>query len=281
MNVIAEFIGLKEIGLGTGWILFFIILYIAFRNPEKIQKWSVLFWTIVRFFWHEAEKYIITNDIEGRINDFSKYIGKDFVNYEPIGIRIQWIKQGEDRDSLFKDNKLIIRMREHQDQDKNFVNASMVFISKYVLRKVKKYISKSQKESIDLYIAEKLYKREKPRVLDVFFEEVFSLKIDANKKIATLIEKYHIIDKVGLFFPALITELTFLGEKVYFKLRRDPIIKEVAQLIDYLENYANRELGDEKTPLVFEGIYCRCGIMIIAKRFKVIQDCGVKSKHFT
>ena len=84
------------------------------------------------------------------------------------------------------------------------------------------------------------------------------------------------IDKVGLFLPALITELTFLGEKVYFNLKRDSIITEVTALIDYLENYANRELGDEKTPLVFEGTYCRCGIMIIAKRYKVIEIGDIK-----
>lgn len=270
-DMIAIAIAFKILQFGVPWILLILFAYMVFCHPEKVQKWSVLFWKIVRYFWREAEKYIIANDIEGRVNDFSKNMSKELVNFEPIGVQIQWVKDGEDRDHFFRDNKLIIRMREHKNQDKNFVYASMVFISKYVLRKVKKYISKSQKESIDLYIAKRLYNREKARVLDEFFEDFFALKIDANKKIATLIEQYHVIDKVGLFFPALITELTFLGEKVYFKLKRDPIIKEVTQLIKYLENYANRELGDEKTPLVFEGIYCRCGIMIIAKRFKVIQ----------
>jgi len=268
-NIIYLSIALKILGYGGPWVLLIILLIIVFRNPETVQKWSVLFWKIIRFFWRKAEKYIITNDIEGRVNNFAKNLGKDLTNYEPLGIQVEWVMSNMDRDSFFKENKLIIKMHEHQDQDRNFVNASMVFISKYVLRKLKKYISKSQQESIDLFIAKKLFSKEKPHVLDTFFEEYFSLKIGDNKKIAALMEKYHIIDKVGLFFPTLITELTFLGEKVFFKLRRDSIIKVVTQLISFLENYANREIGDEKTPLEFEGIYCRCGFIIIAKHFKV------------
>lgn len=120
-----------------------------------------------------------------------------------------------------------------------------------------------------MYIGKKLFEQEKLRVLDKFFEDYFSLAVNTSKKIAQLIEKYNIIDKAGLFFPVLVTELTFLGEKVFFKRKDDLIIKEVTNFIEFLKNYANREIGEEKLLKTFEGAYCRSGIMIIARWFKV------------
>ena len=83
-----------------------------------------------------------------------------------------------------------------------------------------------------------------------------------------LLEKYEIIDKVGLFFPVLVQELTFLGEKVFYKPKNEKIIVEVTGFINFLQKYANREVGDNATPQNFQGSYCRCGIVIIAKSSK-------------
>lgn len=241
---------------------------IAFHYPEKIQKWCVFFWRVVRFLWKGAEKRIISNDIEGRVNDFSKSLRREIAHFEPVGIRIQWIENGESPEQFFNDNRLIIRMREHPNQNRNFVYAAMVFISSAVLTKVKKYISKTQKESIDLFIGKKLFEKEKLRVLDQFFDDFFSPKIDANRKIGDLIEKYNIIDKAGLFFPVFVQELSFLGGKVFFQRRDDRIIVEVRKFINFLKDCADREIGEEELPKNFEGTYCRCGITIIAKIHK-------------
>ncbi|MCK4395485.1 hypothetical protein KAW96_02700 [candidate division WOR-3 bacterium] len=191
------------------------------------------------------------------------------MNFKPIGVSIQWISKEESRRQFFSDNKLIIRMRKHQNQNKNFVYASMVFVSKALLRKTKRYISLSQKESIDLFIAKKLFEKGKSTILDQFFDDYFFPRINSGKKLAELIEKYNLMDKAGLFFPVFIQELTFLGEKVFFQRKSSEIIKEVNQFINFLENYANREIGEKDVSNTFEGTYCRCGIMIIAKWFKI------------
>jgi len=160
-------------------------------------------------------------------------------------------------------------MRKHPNQNKNFVNASMIFISKLLLTKVKKYLSKSQKESIDLYVAKKLFNKERSEIIDQFFEDYFSVKALSNDKIMELIEKYEIIDKVGLFYPVLIQELNFLGEKIFYKPKSFNIIKDVKSFINFLVKYADRDIGEEEIPKNFEGTYCRCGIVIIARSEKI------------
>lgn len=245
-----------------------IILFILFLFPEKVEKWSVLLWRIIYFFLKKGEKKIVAHDIQGRINEFSKSLEKEVANFNPVGISIQWITEQESPKQFFKENKLIIRMRQHTNQNKNFVHAAMVFTSKALLPKTKKYLSPSQRESIDLYINRKCFEKEKPQIIDQFFEDFFSPRALSNKKIMELLEKYEIIDKVGLFFPILMQELAFLGEKVFYKPRSEKIITEVHEFIDFLQKYAEREVGEESIPQNFEGSYCRCGIVIIAKKYK-------------
>lgn len=251
---------------GIGTTIFILGMAYALHYPEKIQKWMVFVWKVIRLFWEKAEKKIVSNDIEGRVNEFSRELKKELPDCEPIGIKIQWVEEGQNPEQFFRENRLIIRMRKHQNQNKNFVYASMVFISEAILKKVKTYISKTQRESIDLFIAKKLFEKEKPKVLDEFFSEYLSVKINESDKIAELVGRYDVIDKAGLFFPILVQELTFLGEKVFLKKREDRIIVEVTKFIEYLNDYANRELGEDVQP--FLGAYCRCAIMIIAKKLK-------------
>jgi len=89
------------------------------------------------------------------------------------------------------------------------------------------------------------------------------------------VERYEIIDKVGLFLPILVNELNLLGEKVFYKPRKEKIIIEVAAFISFLQRYAEKEEGEETVPENFEGAYCRCVIIIIARQLKrKISDLG-------
>ena len=235
----------------------------------------MILWKVIYFIIKKGEKKIIAHDIQGRVNEFSRSLKKEITNFEPVGINIQWVTEKEAPSEFFKEDRLIIRMRQHADQNKNFVYASMVFIARVLLTKTKRYLSPTQKESIDLFVGKKLFEKEKPRIVDRFFEDYFSQKALSSDKIMELLEKYEIIDKVGLFFPVLVQELTFLGEKVFYKPKSGKIITEVRNFINFLQRYAGREIGEEEIPKNFEGAYCRCGIVIIAKQLKrEIGDLG-------
>ena len=245
-------------------IIFYLLLF-----PEKAEKITVLLYRLIFKVFKLGEKQIITHDIQARVNEFSKKLSKEIANVEPVGVKVQWISDTQTPKKFFDGNKLVIRMRHHDSQDKNFINASMVFISSVFLRKSKKYMSKSQKKSIDLYVGKKLFEMEKPQIADKFFEDFFSMKTISNEKIMGLIEKYEIIDKVGLIFPILVQELTFFGEKIFYKLNTNDIIKEISAFIDFLKNYAEREIGEQRLKKNFTGVYCRCGIVIIGIGEKV------------
>lgn len=251
---------LSVVAVGSLSVLIYLLLH-----PEVIWKWTTVVYRVGYFITKQGSKKIVKYDIQGRINSFARVLATEISNYEPVGINIQWVKNNESPSDFFKDNKLVIRMRHHRDQDKNFVLATMVFISKSVLTRAKKYMSHNQKESLDLFIGKKLCQREKPRISERFFDEFFGPKTDSNKRIVELLDKYELIDRVGIFYSVLVQELNFLGRKVFSQPRNAKIVEEINRFINFLEGYSQREIGDDTVRQEFEGNYCRCGIVIIAK----------------
>ena len=166
------------VALGTSATLIYLLLH-----PDLAEKWASVIYRVVYFITKYGSKKIIKHDIQGRVNSFSRILAKEMSNYDPVGINIQWVDKDETETDFFKDNKLVIRMRHHHDQDKNFVFASMVFVSKSVLTKAKKYMSINQKESLDLFIGKKLCQRERSRISERFFDDFFGPKTDSNKRI--------------------------------------------------------------------------------------------------
>src|ERR1039458_1424121 len=73
-------------------------------------------------------------------------------------------------------------------------------------------------------------------------------------------------DEKGLFFSVLIEELAVLGNKLFLETPTQEIITEVKALVNFLEKFAWRESGDNRTPQEFVGNYTRCAIRVVAAR---------------
>lgn len=249
--------------------IFILVSLYFYNNPIKLQKTisAISQW----FLWLGVgiKKTYIKFDTESRLNDFIKKVGPLVYGYNEVGIRLKWAEVGEDEESFFDKEQLVVVMRDTGVQNKNFVRASMTVISKTILPKTRRYLSKSQCESVEIFIAKKLFESEKPQAMDYFFEEFFNKKTSESDKIAQLIEKYNLMDKAGIFFPVYMQELNFLGEKVFWQKRTSEIWEEVNRLSEFLKNYTNRVMGTETTPLVYEGRFCRCGIVIIGRSMNV------------
>ncbi len=141
------------------------LIFFLFFNQERIELWrSYIFGFITRFAKFADKKYAAT-DIQGRVNLFMKDTQNKFPKLSAVGIKIEWIEANQDDSPIREENRLIIRMRRSEDQDKNFVQASMAFISFEFLRKAKRYISEGQSESLDVFFAHKLFEKAKSRML--------------------------------------------------------------------------------------------------------------------
>ncbi len=272
MATIASFAALL---LGSGITLSAVIVVIL-TNPEKVEKWSGLLWKAIdnlRLGFRFAHKKYIQHDFQGSVNDFVKHHAKEMPGFQVKGVRLDWVDADVKRQAFIEADQVVVRVRREDPHHENFVKAVYLFISTALLYRAKRYISPPQGRAIDLFVTAELFKEQKPEVVDHFLEEYLHPHIDEGSgKVGAYFEQFALIAKAGLFFPVFLQEMDYLGLKVFGSRKSQEIVKEVAELIDFLENLAVRRVGDENTDLNFVRQYCRFAVVIIGKPAKVTQS---------
>jgi hypothetical protein len=185
-------------------------------------------------------------------------------------LKFEWVDSHAGREAFLADGKIVLRLRREDPEEHSFIHGAYLYVSGALLFKAKRYLSPSQRQSIDLFVTSKLVASEKPSAKGVFLDQyLHPMTADAKSKVALYLDDYAVIDQSALFFPVFVQELHFLGEKVFGRRREDLVRREVNGLITFLKPIANRTIGDEGD-LNYRGQYCRFGLVIIGKRIKLL-----------
>lgn len=248
-----------------------LLIYYIYK-PEKLEKLVAILSKFLKFISNKFDRTYVKYDLQSRINHYLKKVSKRVKHIDIKKINVEWIDVSSQTESQYIQNgELIIRLKKGEHQNQNIVNASMAFISHAFLKKAKTYIAKHQRESMDLFACYDLLKEEKSEILDQFVQDFMKEKM-SNGKIADFFEKYTDIDEAGIFYPVLVQELTFLGEKVFAKNREaKKIYNEVTEVVNFLYRYANRRLREDNIN-DFVGEYCKFGIRIIGRSLVINRD---------
>ena len=241
-------------------------------NPEKFEKFVALLAKFFKFLGNKLDRTYVKYDLQGKINDYLRKVSNRVKHIDIKKINVEWIDvSSQSEEQYIQNGQLIIRMKKGNHQNENLVKASMAFISYAFLKKAKYYLAKYQRESMDLFACYDLLREEKSEVLDQFVQDFMKNKME-NEKISDFFEKYSDIDDVGIFYPVLVQELTFLGEKVFAKKREtQKIHEEVRKIVNYLYRYANRKLREDNVN-DYVGEYCKFGIRIIGRSSVINRD---------
>ena len=251
-------------GLSGGFLIAAVIFFYFLLHPEKFQKWAGMIGWAISHIWNRAEYFAIKTEIQGRINSFARTMEAN-TNIQFPRISVRLIARGKE-ELFWEEGEVILVVRDRKHKTKNFVHAAYFFTSEALLRKSKRHLSKNQKTSLDLFATKKLLESEDRASVEQFMDEYVVPYIEREDEIRSLFQQYVPIDKKGVFFPILIQELSYLGNKVFLSQPSSEVIDEVKALVNFLEKFSQREVGDIKTPDSFIGKYTRCGIKIIASR---------------
>jgi hypothetical protein len=203
--------------------------------------------------------------LQGRINEFTSSLAKE-TGRAAVEVSVEWADKSEEHDHFFAENRLVLRLHEHDKQDRNLVTGSLLVVSQTLVRRAKSFLSKKQARSMDLYAVDKLLAHAAP-ARDLFHEEFLGPEVDADGDIRSLFEQLVVLDQAATFFPIFVRELTYLGQKVSVKPRDERLIRDVKELTAFLVSYSERRVG-ELGNLTVAGSAIRCAIVIVAKRIK-------------
>lgn len=253
--------------LGTGGL---IAVFLAL-NPNAVERWTAIVAKILYRAFGLAHRRYVQFDLQAKVNDFTARLVKEVPSVADTRCSVQWSSaQNVTRDAFLKDGQVIVRLRKDDRREENFIHGAYLYVSIGLLHGVKRYLSQTQRESIDLFVTLKLMEREKAHLRAIFLDEYVHPRAAKSENLGPLLESSEVIDRAGLYFPLLIQELHFLGDKVFGRTQNDRIISEVTALIEYLGKIAIRRTGDENE-LDFSRDYCKVAIVIVGKSAKITE----------
>lgn len=247
------------------------IVWFIFTHPAILDKWASFFYRLLKIIYKEADKRFVKYNIQSIINGFITKLNADVPNLDAQRISIDWIDEKTTPETFLKSGTLVLRMQKSINQNQNIVNATYTFVSREVLKKTKTYLASHQKDAIDLFVSYKALEKAGHDIMDAFVQTYLRGGLD-KASVDKLYAKFESIDACGLFFPVYITEMTFLGEKIFGKgVNRNKIYKEVDDLVSFLLTLANRKTG-EYSNMEHVGEYSKFAIRIVGKQNKIENE---------
>ncbi len=253
-------------GFSASTILFVCFAVFFYLTPGKFDQWTSKFLWLLSHIWKRAQYYAVKSQIQGDVNSSIRELEKGTTLKFPK-ISIEWTAKNDVEDIVWEQGEAIILMRDRKYKIKNVVHAVHFFTSSALLRRSKNHLSQNQKQSLDLFATFKILQRSNVSALDQFMNDYFSPSIERSEQVKEFIGKYTNIEKIGVFFPILIQELSCLGGKVFLNKRNREVVEEVNGLVNFLEDFSQREVGDDQTTDTFLGRYTRCAIKIVASKW--------------
>lgn len=262
--------------ISAPWIIFPAVIIYFLLNPEKVEKWASIFAKLFSSVSKGMEKHYISKDIEYKINSFRKKINKECEGLIPYKTEIKFIKPASIRSETeeHRKDKLIIILKNKQNQDENFVRAAMRSTKKTLMPNSRRYIDPALMKSIDLEFVKNLIFNNNKILLNYYIDNCLGPELKDDD---TLEEIMRILDKLsekGVFTRMFLQELREYGLKFYPKVSKPNHFKEPKEYFNRLEEFANKE-HQVDIKLNFIGEHIKMGIILIGRPEKLFKPGGV------
>ncbi len=254
------------------WAVLIMLIVLILQNPERIEKIKLHiikpFFSMFRWF----ARSFITRTINVNVTEF---INKDLLLLldsslaKKVRIKLNILSTKEE--IQLKKNKIIIRLKEDDDQTKNILTAANLAIPMVVCPLIRTNIDRKLGKAIDLTVLKKLADKLGSHARFVYKKNFFDPELIEDPTINELIQKLIRIDKKGFFISIFANELNYIGEGLF---ARSDISNRTAEVIDFLNfliAIAERGVGSSQE-LVFRSNGFGVGILLLAKTDRAVSE---------
>lgn len=251
-----------------------IFLFLLVQDPNRAEKLKALILQPLFRFKKWFSKSYISAEVASNVNQFlSSDVFPYTLSNEKHKIKIDWVTSVED--SAFKKNgKLILRLKQEDDQTKNILNATQAAIPSIIIPLIRTNIDYSTEKSIDLTLLKSLSEKIGRHGQYIYTKFFLKPEVNEDETIAEKIEKLVDLDVHGFFLPIFLNELEMVGEEVFAKSDMTDYSSKVKSFIDYLLTIANREIGSENQ-LEYINPPFKVSTLLLAKAQRATRD-GVR-----
>ncbi len=216
-------------------------------------------------------KSAIKSDIRGHVN---REIAK-MKNYLPSGwvgeMDVDWVET-EEPTTLSDDNRIVVRIRPVEDQDRNFVNAAHHYLRSSFFPKTQEVVPKSHYEASVLYVCRKVIEGRSPEAKTIFEDHILEPAIQRHRLIPSHLDDYMELNKRGFFTGTFLRELHLMATDARFTGARGNMTQETAGVIKHIKDFIVGFDGEGDMPpdaWYNDGSISKYSILLVAKPVKI------------
>ena len=263
----------------TGTSLLVVVLLFLFKNPDKFEHWMAIFYRILYGasssfprIRGKVDRYAVASSIQDSVNGICEEINKETPNSLPHALKIEWI-QSESPESFIKSGKVVVRLKHYVNQDRNIVDATLLYLKRDLLPQARNYLDTTLRKSCESKVAAQVFAaRHDTGAYDYFIENELNPAINRDADFKRDLQMLENLDYVGFFTRIFLTEVKQAGEKLLGTMPTPAIQQELRDFAKFLQTIANK--GEkEEVPLSFKGVKVRVVVVLVAKK-ETIQSYG-------
>jgi hypothetical protein len=257
-------------GVTAGFFIW-LIIYLFVLHQEKGER--LIGWLAKFIAWtgKKAEKTATAMNIQGKLNSFVAAINTEVEGLLPYGLKIKWISSELNRESFISDDKVVVMLDFHSNQDENLSKATVLYMNKAVIPEARPHIHFKLGKAIDLMMAKKaLFSFVEARSsFGYFVNSVLRPEMERDQELKDFCQVIDATDERGLFTRVLLRELLELGRRRAGITEIGDTVLESNNFTKFLKEIAQKEKG-QNVPLTFIGRDIKVAIILVA-RFEVEQ----------
>lgn len=238
------------------------VLYVAATKPENFKIYFGFIYQLIAWPFQFLRKKAIRFKIEGPTTKALKKLAKEVPDIEIPELVIQWVNE-DNLETKLKEGKAIIKLKFDNDNTRNILKATNVYVRDAFLKHSKPYLHDSLRKALDLIVSKKILlqiKTNQSNLISQFFEEN---SID-SEEVFEKCEKIEEVDDNGLMTRILLRELNHFGDKLTGRLPKPEHKDESDKFLDFINQIATREFDDD-TPLAFINDTLKVGVVLVAR----------------
>jgi hypothetical protein len=252
-----------------------------FLYPDKYEHWAAIFYRILHgASWYlpkikgKFDRRAVTSSIQDTVNGIGERLNKEAPDILPHALKIEWV-QSESPDAFIKEGKAVVRLKHYANQDRNIVDATLLYLKVDLLPQAKNCLDKTLRKGCECKVAAQIFAaRRGTGAYDYFVENELNPAISSNAKFEQDLQMLDDIDSIGFFTRVFLEEVKQTGEKLMGSFPKPEIQEELRNFAEFLQTIANK--GDrEDVPLRFKGARIKVGIVLVAKR-ATIETYGIE-----
>lgn len=233
-----------------------IIGFLAKSLPQlDIIKSKVLLPIAQRYKHRQLVKSAIRSDVRGHANREIKRMRKYLPSSWAKDMDLDWI-HNEDARTFLAEDKIVVRVRPVENQDRNFVNAIYHYFKTNFFPKAQNVVPQAHMEASVLHTCRSIAGNRNRQTREIFEDEILEPAVTRHRKIPEYLEDYSSLDEKGFFTGAFLRELHMACIDSRFTRNRNNIGNEVSEIMKHIKEFSEGIGGDEEIPST---LWCKPG----------------------